>query len=299
MKHSSQTPPFAAAGADKPFLKWAGSKRRLLPQLLPLLPPGNRLIEPFVGAGNVFLATDYPDYLLSDFNPVLMACYRALKDDTEGFIALCADLFIDDNRSAEAYARLRARYNDPGTSMTDRAALFVYINKFGFNGLYRENRRGQCNTPYGHPKALPLMPTEAMRSVASRLSRAQLFCGDFEHLMQQAQAGDVVYCDPPYAPSADAESFTAYGATGFSWADQERLAQAARELAARGVTVVISNHDTAPVRALYHGAQLHGLSVYRSISAKGTKRGDVAELVAVYQPVGTVSAMSASVSNRE
>lgn len=239
-----------------------------------------------MGAGNVFLATDYPRYLLSDFNPVLMACYQALQDDAGGFIARCAALFIDANHNAQAYADLRARYNDPTTSLLERASLFVYINKFGFNGLYRENRRGQCNTPYGHPKALPLMPAEAMRSVASRLSRAQLFCGDFEHVMQQAKEGDVVYCDPPYAPSVEADSFTAYGATGFSWADQERLAQAARELAARGVTVVISNHDTQLVRALYHGAQLHGLSVYRSISAKGANRGDAAELVAVYQPAG-------------
>lgn len=274
--------PQTNAPAQASFLKWAGSKRRLLPQLLPLLPPAQRLIEPFVGAGNVFLATDYPEYLLADSNPVLIACFQALRDDTDAFIERCAALFSPQHHNADAYAALRARYNASETPIEERTALFVYINRFGYNGLYRENRKGRCNTPYGHPKAVPALPEPAMRAAAQRLASVHLHCGDFEAVMQRAQPGDLVYCDPPYAPLNEAASFTGYGPQGFNWADQCRLADIARLLAAQGVTVVISNHDTAATRALYASAQLHSLAAYRSISRDSTTRGQASELLAVF-----------------
>lgn len=280
MKQTSR--PQTNTSAQASFLKWAGSKRRLLPQLLPLLPPAQRLIEPFVGAGNVFLATDYPEYLLADSNPVLIACFQALRDDTDAFIDRCAALFSPQHHNADAYATLRARYNTPETQVEERTALFLYINKFGYNGLYRENQKGHCNTPYGHPKSLPILPEHAMRAVAQCLAGVDLQCGDFEAVMQRAQPGDLVYCDPPYAPLNEAASFTDYGAQGFNWADQRRLADIARLLMAKGVTVVVSNHDTPATRALYTGAQLHSLAAYRSISRDFTTRGQASELVAIF-----------------
>ena len=270
--------------SSQPFLKWAGGKRRLLPTLLPLLPSGSRLIEPFVGAGSVFLASDIDTLVLADSNPVLMSVYRRLQADAPAFIALAKPYFTEAHRTPEAYNELRQTFNDPATPDPIRAALFVYINRFGFNGLYRTNRRGECNTPYGHPKALPLFPAAAMQACAERLQGAELHCADFEKVMSKALPGDLVYCDPPYADQTDKASFTAYGQAGFSWADQERLANKARALVASGVTVVISNHDTPATRALYHGAELHQLTVRRSIAAASVARDEVGELVAVFAP---------------
>jgi len=284
------TSPFPAPGANPapataptPFLKWAGGKRRLLPQLLPLLPPGNRLIEPFVGAGSVFLATGYARYLLGDSNRVLMDLYGALQTAPEATIARIARLFQEEFRGPERFAALRQRYNDADTPREEKAALFVYLNKFGFNGLYRENRQGLFNTPYGHPAKCPACPESALRAFARRLAVADLRCGDFLAPLAEARPGDVVYADPPYAPLGDQTSFTAYGAAGFGWADQVRLAEAARALAGRGIPVVISNHDTPATRALYAGAQVHVLTAYRSVAARGGNRGMAAELVAIFQ----------------
>ena len=267
-----------------PFLKWAGGKRRLLPTLLPLLPTGKRLVEPFVGAGSVFLASDIDTLVLGDSNPALMSVYRRLKADAPTFIAQAKMYFIESNRTPASYNGLRQIFNDPSTSDEIRAALFLYINRFGFNGLYRINRSGQCNTPYGHPQSLPSFPTAAMHVFADRLQTAELHCGDFESVMSQALPGDLVYCDPPYAAPADKASFTAYCEAGFKWEDQHRLANKARELARTGVTVVISNHATDATRALYRGARLHELTVRRSIAATSAARGNALELVAIFSP---------------
>lgn len=267
-----------------PFLKWAGGKRRLLPTLLPLLPTGTRLVEPFVGAGSVFLASDIDQLVLGDSNTVLMSVYRRLKADAPTFIAQAKKYFIEANRTPASYSGLRRIFNDPSTSDEIRAALFLYINRFGYNGLYRINRSGQCNTPYGHPQSLPSFPAAAMQVFADRLQTAELHCGDFESVMSQALPGDLVYCDPPYAAQADKASFTAYCEAGFKWEDQQRLANKARELASSGVTVVISNHATDATRALYCGARLHELTVRRSISATSAARGNALELVAIFSP---------------
>ena len=271
------------AAAPTPFLKWAGGKRRLLPQLLPLLPKGKRLIEPFVGAGSVFLSTEYDGYLLSDSNHVLIALYERLRAAPDATLERVRALFQEDFRRQERFLMLRERYNQADTPLEEKAALLVYLNKFGFNGLYRENRQGQFNTPYGHPAKCPACPETAMRTFARRLAAADLRCGDFSVALAEARPGDVVYADPPYAPPDGQASFTAYGPSGFPWSDQLRLANAARELAGRGIPVVISNHDTEETRALYAGARLHTLTAYRSVAANSGRRGIAAELVAVFQ----------------
>ena len=190
------------AAAPTPFLKWAGGKRRLLPQLLPLLPKGKRLIEPFVGAGSVFLSTDYDGYLLSDSNHVLIALYERLRAAPDATIERVRALFLEEFRCQERFLMLRERYNLADTPLEEKAALLVYLNKFGFNGLYRENRQGQFNTPYGHPAKCPACPETAMRTFARHLAAADLRCGDFSVALADARPGDVVYADPPYAPPA-------------------------------------------------------------------------------------------------
>ena len=272
-----------------PFLKWVGSKRRLLPQLLPLLPPGARLIEPFVGAGSVFMASTYPQYLLADTNPVLMALYAQLQNDPNAVMAASQALFVEAHRSVEAYNALRARFNDPATPALERAALFVYLNKFAFNGLYRLNKKGHMNVPFAHHQVLPGFPQAAMTQFAHKLANpgagapVQLLCTGFEATMAQAKTGDVVYCDPPYLPLEHGRAcFTAYGVQGFGLEAHQRLADLARDLSSRGIPVVISNHDSPSTRALYAGATLHQVQAHRSLAAKESARGSAAELVAVF-----------------
>ena len=270
------------ANSSPPFLKWAGGKGRLLPQLITLIPAGKRLIEPFVGAGSVFLACDFSRLLLADNNPHLISLYQHLQRDPTAVADAVRALFVEANRTPAAYLALRERFNSKDTDPLSRAALFIYINRFGFNGLYRTNREGECNTSYGKPKRIPNFQEDALLGFAKRLQQAELYCDDFEEIMDQAEAGDVVYCDPPYADQEDKRSFTGYGKQGFDWDDQTRLADKARELAERGIRVVISNHDTSSTRELYFGAQLHHLEVRRSIAAQAKSRGTAHELVAVF-----------------
>ena len=265
-----------------PFLKWAGGKRRLLPQLLPLIPDGTRLIEPFVGAGSVFLACDFSRLVLADNNPHLISLYQHLQRDPTAVADAVRALFVEANRTPAAYLALRERFNSKDTDPLSLAALFIYVNQFGFNGLYRTNRQGECNTSCGYRKQVPIFQEGAMLGFAKRLQHAELHCDDFATIMDQAVAGDVVYCDPPYADQQDKRSFTAYGKQGFDWGDQTRLADKARQLAERGVRVVVSNHDTSGTRELYFGAQLHFLEVRRSIAAQANSRGTAHELVAVF-----------------
>lgn len=139
---------------SQPFLKWLGGKRGLLAALRQLLPKGSRLIEPFVGAGAVFLGTDYPEYRLSDINPDLIGLYRMLQAEGGDFIESCRQYFNDAWCSAEGYLALRQRFNCSG-DQAERAALFLYLNRHGFNGLCRYNQQGTFNVPWGKLLKVP------------------------------------------------------------------------------------------------------------------------------------------------
>lgn len=267
----------------RPFLKWAGGKHRLVGRIRDLLPPGKRLIEPFVGSGAVFLNTTYDRYLLADANPDLIALYSALQADGPRFIEACRALFTPDANNRAVYDQRRAEFNaaqDPRV----RARLFVYLNKHCYNGLCRYNRAGQFNVPFGR-YARVAFPQEEMAAFAARAARAVFICSPFEAVMEQAGPGDVVYCDPPYLPLSPTANFTAYSAGSFGLGEQRRLACAARTLARRGVPVLISNHDTPLARDLYAGAAAYySFRVRRHISQKGDQRGDVAEALALFLP---------------
>lgn len=267
----------------KPFLKWAGGKQRLLPELRQILPAGQRLIEPFLGAGSVFLGTDYPEYFLGDANPDLMAVWVALKSNPRGYVERAESLFCDANRSPEAYARLRHEFNS-SCDRLDRAALLLYLNRFGFNGIFRVNSKGEMNTPYGKPQQTPSFPSERLEQASYKLQRAQLHIGGFGFLLTQAGAGDVVYCDPPYSDVGQS-SFTAYTGNGFGVREHQELVCQAWEASRRGAYVAISNHDTPHTRALYTGCEIHQLEVRRSIAAKTSARTSTGEVLAVFKPL--------------
>lgn len=265
---------------ERPPLKWTGGKIRLLPQLSPLLPHGRRLIEPFVGAGAVFLNHKYPAFLLNDANIDLMAMWRALRNRSDRYIKDAAALFGAANHSEAAYLRIREEFNS-ATDAYDRAVRLPYLNRNGFNGLYRVNRKGAYNVPYGKPAAPPHFPLGAFERASVTLRRATLMNADFVSTVSLAGPGDVVYCDPPYSPSATGASFTGYTAHGFDWSDHALLVNAAHDAHARGATVLISNHDTPLTRALYAGFRIHSVEVSRTVAANASSRGVTPELVAI------------------
>ena len=271
----------------RPFLKWPGGKYRLLDQIQKALGPGQKLIEPFVGSAAVFLNTDFDRYLLADTNADLIALYDNLRDGGEEFIDMAASLFIPQNNEASRYYALRSEFNN-GADGVRRSILFLYLNRHGYNGLCRYNSRGEFNTPFGQ-MSRPYFPRKEMLSFLERSRHARFRHQSFRQTMLSARRGDIVYCDPPYVPLSKTASFTDYHTDGFNWRHQESLAETAARLAARGVRVVISNHDTPAIRSLYreHGARLKRLQVRRSISCNGARRMLVGEVLAVFngQPV--------------
>lgn len=267
----------------RPFFKWAGGKQRVLDHILPHLPHGARLIEPFVGAGSLFLASSYPTYLLNDANLDLIAVWRALQQEPSRFIAAASSFFVEQHRCADAYNDIRLAFNAT-SSPWDRAIRLPYLNKFGFNGLYRVNSHGQFNSPYGHPKAVPHFPKERMVASAHKLQSATILDGSYENAIEEARIGDVVYCDPPYLPTQHANSFTAYTNTGFAIEDQKRLVALAQKAVARGAHVLISNHDTPLARQIYTSFDIKSFDVPRSIGGTGATRKPVRELLAMLRP---------------
>lgn len=266
----------------EPFLKWVGSKRQLRERLRQLLPAGARFVEPFVGSGAVFGAVDYPTYLLADNNADLINFYRQLQDGGESFIDSCAVLFQQRN-TEEAYYAIRRLFNNVTDPWT-KAGFFLYLNRHGFNGLYRVNSQGAFNVSFGRHKQ-PYFPRRELLAFYHRLVATQpILCAQsYEVTLAQCRPGDVAYCDPPYLPATTTAKFTGYTAGGFGPTDHELLVAWARKLQASGITVVISNNDTESARRLYEGATVvERVQVQRSVAASGDSRAKVWELIAVY-----------------
>lgn len=269
--------------AVRPFLKWPGGKYRVLPRIRELLPTGTRLIEPFAGSGAVFLNTGFEQYLLSDTNADLINLYTILQQDGPAFIARCRRYFSGRYNNAESYYRLRDRFNhsrDPAY----RSALFVYLNRHGYNGLCRYNAGGGYNVPFGRYQR-PYFPEREMLAFHARAQRARFELASFEQAMDRAGPGDVIYCDPPYVPLSTSANFTAYSAGGFGLDRQRQLARLAEQAANRGVPVLISNHNTSFTRDAYRNAsKIRKFPVRRNISCNGQQRGPAGEVLALFDP---------------
>ena len=236
-------PKTVQAKAIRPFLKWAGGKYRLLDQIKKLLPPGNRLIEPFIGSGSVFLNTDYDSYLLGDINPDLINLYDCLKNEGDDFIEYASQWFCDQENSKKAFYHWREKFNK-SLDIREKSALFLYLNRHGYNGLCRYNASGLFNVPFGSYKK-PYFPATEMQDFSIRSKKATFVCCGFDQLMNRARKNNVVYCDPPYVPLSDSANFTNYAKQGFGLDCQMQLAAKANKLSQRGVTVLISNHENA------------------------------------------------------
>ncbi|MET1256899.1 Dam family site-specific DNA-(adenine-N6)-methyltransferase [Aliikangiella maris] len=264
----------------RPFLKWAGGKYRLLEKLTPHL-AGKKLIEPFVGSGAVFLNLNFERYLLGDINPDLINLYQCLKKERGQFIRYARSFFIPENNSQAAYLAFRSEFNGDVKGRR-RAALFIYLNRHGYNGLCRYNQSGGFNVPFGR-YAKPYFPEKEMQHFIKMAKNAMFVCGDYAALMNRARQGDIVYCDPPYVPLSVTASFTSYSKHTFCLNTQANLAAKSAHLANRGVKVVISNHDNEFTRFIYRDAKIESFKVQRFISCAGHNRTSARELIAVYE----------------
>lgn len=266
--------------SQRPFLKWAGGKYRLLEKIKSVLPPGNRLIEPFAGAAALFLNTGYKDYWLNDINTDLITLYRQLKTKNKQFIEFAETFFKPENNNDKRYYQLREYFNNC-RDRSERSALFLYLNRHSYNGLCRYNKKGQFNAPFGRYKN-PCFPKQQLLAFSQKANRVKFTHKNFIEVMQAAKAGDVIYCDPPYIPLTKTANFTHYSQRKFSEEQQQKLAELAQSLAKQNIPVIISNHNTSFTRKLYQAATLKKFTAPRLISCKGNNRQAVKELLAIY-----------------
>ena len=297
----------AGAPETRPLLKWAGGKRQLLPQIRRFYPGAfENYIEPFVGSGAVFFDL-YNRGLLSnrhsvliDNNADLIGCYTAVRDRTEAVIRSLSRLATAYRKKPHAhYYRVRdKRFNptrlriasgggpDCQRYTASLAAMLIYLNRTGFNGLFRLNSQGGFNVPIGRYKNPQICNGDNLRAVSAALSGDVTITQDtFESVLTYASRGDFVYFDPPYAPLSRTALFTSYTPGGFSLEDQERLQKVVLELAAKGCWVLLSNSTASDVTRLYDdnpdavavGLKAHKVQVRRAINSDAAKRGVVLE----------------------
>jgi DNA adenine methylase len=260
-----------------PIVKWAGGKNRLLAQYEPYFPPPgsySRYMEPFLGGAAVFFYLQPAESLLFDLNPELIELYEVVRDEPEALIAALKRHF----NQRDYYYRVRAQ-NPDDLSPVERAARFVFLNRTCYNGLYRVNRQGQFNVPFGRYKNPTICDESGLRAAAQALQKAQLKAADFATVLDAARPGDLIYFDPPYEPLSSTSSFTAYTATGFSGDDQRRLADVFRALDARGCLLMLSNSSAALIYELYSGYHIHEISARRAINSNSNGRGAIKELL--------------------
>ncbi len=260
----------------RPFLKWAGGKRQLMPHLLRHVPATRgRYFEPFVGGGALFFALRPDRATVADVNERLVRAYRGVAHHVEDVVRLLGGYPHD---SAFFY-RLRARPID-ARSDAEVAAWFIYLNRTGYNGLYRVNRKNEFNVPFGRYANPTVCDAPMLRACAAALHGTNLVVDDFENVVAGAKRGDFVYFDPPYAPLSATSSFTSYTSGGFGPDDQRRLRDVALRLKRRGVHVLLSNSSVPAIRELYEGPfEVLEVPATRMVNSKGGGRGPVAELV--------------------
>jgi DNA adenine methylase len=265
----------------RPILKWAGGKRSLVPRILEELPKQiGTYYEPFVGGAAVFLALAeekrFRRAVISDKNAQLINLYTVVRDD---LVKLLKKLeALQERTSEEDYYEIRAQ---KGGTKVERAARMIYLNKTGYNGLYRVNSKGGFNVPYGRYKRPKIYDPDRLLAARDALQGVTVEVADFDQSCRAAKPGDVVYLDPPYLPLSKTASFSAYHSDAFGLPEHKRLAKAFDKLVKRGVTAILSNSDTPATRELYAHFKPAGVQVRRPINSVASGRGAVSELLVI------------------
>ncbi len=263
----------------RPFIKWAGGKSQLLPEMAKLFPPKdqiNRYFEPFLGGGAVFFHLQHPKSYLSDTNKDLVELYETVKNNVEKLIKA-----LKPHKNEHDYFYEVRAQNPADLSPIERAARFIYLNKTCFNGLYRVNSKGGFNVPFGRYKNPAICDEEALRSASAALKNAKISHGEFHSVLSKAKTTDFIYFDPPYQPLSKTSSFTSYTVNGFGENEQRDLAKTYKELANRGCFVMLSNSDAPLIRELYKDFFLYEIQASRAINSKADGRGKITELLII------------------
>ena len=272
-----------------PFVKWAGGKRQLLNELMTRVPlEFNNYLEPFLGGGTLLLNLQPKSASVNDINSQLINVYRAIKSDASELIRAVGDLdLIDSNK--EVYYERREAFNQKIHKKVldvEAAALFIWLNKHCFNGLYRVNKSGLFNVPYNNKvsgKSIIPSNLEAMSQYFQE-NNIEFYNTDFMDITAKAKVGDFVYFDSPYIPESTTANFTDYTKDGFSYEDHLRLANNFKELDKQGVKLMLSNNNVPLVHELYEGYYITEVDVKRAINSKATKRKGKEIIVTNYAP---------------
>ena len=262
-----------------PFLKWAGGKRQLLDAILRLVPDSiDTYYEPFLGGGAVFFALSnqkaYKKAVISDRNHDLIDTYRGIRNHVDDVISLLGNMPY--NR--DFFYRERKK-NPAELSPAERAARIIYLNRTCYNGLYRVNRSGQFNVPFGRYKRPTILDEPLLRAVSRCLKRVSIREADFDKIVKNAGTDDFIYFDPPYYPLSETACFTAYDNCPFGHDEQERLARLMHDLKKRRVPALLSNSDVKATRKLYRGLRMERILASRPINSRSDRRGPIPELL--------------------
>jgi DNA adenine methylase len=269
----------------QPFVKWAGGKRQLLGELEKRLPAGwNTYFEPFVGGGALFTRLGnrglLPQAVIADLNGELVNLYRIIQQDPGALIMALSDERMQN--TAGSYKACKERFNaimgEPACAI-ERAALLTYLNKHGFNGLWRVNRKGFFNVPFGSYKKLSIPDETSILRFSALLKTVKILNTDFEAATRGAKRGDFVYFDPPYLPLSKTANFTDYNALGFPFSEQERLAAHFRKLTRKGVYAMLSNSRVPEIEMLYEEFFIETVTAKRFINCNGERRNGIQEVI--------------------
>lgn len=286
----------------KPFIKWVGGKTQLLDDIKKSLPcdlsQRNEMtyVEPFVGGGAVlfWILQEYPNItkaIINDINAELICTYRIIKYDVESLIIELNRLQteylpLDDIDRKEYFLTQRERFNKSDTSDIETAALFIFLNRTCFNGLYRVNSKGEFNVPHGRYANPKICDEDTLRADSFALQRVEILCGDFAQTGKYADNNVLYYLDPPYRPLTDTSAFTSYAKEGFNDAEQTRLRDFCEQIAKHKSLFVASNSDPQNVNNgdeffdhLYKMFSIKRVSAARMINSKGNGRGSISEIM--------------------
>ena len=286
----------------KPFVKWVGGKTQLLEDIKKALPmdlsqrKNVTYIEPFVGGGAVlfWILQEYPNItraVINDINAELICTYRVIQNSVERLIDELGQLqehYLPLNADArkEFFMTQRERFNEAEKTEVETAALFIFLNRTCFNGLYRVNSKGKFNVPHGRYSNPKICDAETLMADAALLQRVEILCGDFAQTGRYAGENVIYYFDPPYRPLTDTSAFTSYSKNGFDDAEQMRLRDFCDQIAANKSLFVASNSDPQNIDNsddffdhLYKMFNIKRVSAARMINSKGDGRGAISEIL--------------------
>ncbi len=260
-----------------PFLKWPGGKRWLIPQIEELVKglKFNRYFEPFLGGGSVFFSLNLEKSILSDTNSELINTYKVVQNNPELIISRIKSIPVD----KDSYYSIRSQNPD---CEIEKAIRFLFLNRVAFGGMYRVNKDGKFNVPYGGRTPNVLWEKELIKNASIKLEKAEIHCQDFEKTISMASKNDLVYCDPPYTVAHNLNGFRRYNENIFNWNDQIRLKESCEKAACKGVKIIISNAANISIKELYSDITPIELFRYSGLSTMPSKRKKVKEYLLLY-----------------